>query len=141
MAATSLAVEHLFTMKASTAAGIVLAGGPLGTRTIVPVTGGTFEGPRLKGSIADMPGGDWVNVRADGSIRLDVRLVLKTDDGAAIYMTYSGIGARKDGAYALRTAPQFETGDERYSWLNNVQAVGIGSSGSGAVTYEVYALS
>jgi hypothetical protein len=84
------------------------------------------------------PGGDWVLARPDGSLLLDVRLVLETDDGAAIYMTYRGVA--KDGAAWIRTAPQFETGDERYAWLNSVQAVATGQSGGTSVTYEVYQL-
>jgi len=85
---------------------------------------GAFEGQKLRGTIADAPSGDWVYSRPDGSIKLDVRVTLLPVDGAAILMTYSGIGVPKDGAMSLRTAPQFETGDERYGWLNNVQAVG-----------------
>jgi hypothetical protein len=140
VAETSLPVEHLFTLTANTAGATLVQGGPAGTRVIVGVTGGTFEGPRLRGTI-EPPGGDWVTQRADRSIRLDVRITLKTDDGAAILMTYSGIGLPKQGGgLDLRTAPQFETGDERYAWLNNVQAVGIGAPGQGSVTYEVYAL-
>ena len=83
---------------------------------------------------------DWVYSRPDGSIKLDVRLTLLTDDGAAILMTYSGIGVPKEGAMVLRTAPQFETGDERYGWLNNIQAVGIGTFSRGNVIHDVYAL-
>jgi hypothetical protein len=140
MPETSLPVEHLFTLTANTEGATVVPGGPAGTRIIVGVTGGTFEGPRLRGTI-EPPGGDWVTQRADRSVRLDVRITLKTDDGAAILMTYGGIGIpREGGGLDLRTAPQFETGDARYAWLNNVQAVGVGAPGQGSVTYDVYAL-
>ena len=140
MPQTSLPVEHLFTVTAYTAPGVTIEGGPSGTRRIVAITGGTFEGARLRGKVADSPGGDWLLSRSDGGIRLDVRAVLQTDDGAAIYMPSAGIGVRQDDGFPLRTAPLFETGDERYAWLNNVQAVGIGTAGRGTVTYEVYAL-
>ncbi|MBA4180112.1 MAG: DUF3237 domain-containing protein [Anaerolinea sp.] len=140
MAESTLAVEHLFTITAKTAKGLPVTGGPQGSRVVVPVTGGSFKGARLEGTVAEAPGGDWVTVRADGSIRLDVRILLQTNDGANILVTYSGIGNRVDGELQLRTAPQFETGDERYAWLNNVQAVGIGTSGGGEVQYEVYRL-
>ena len=93
---------------------------------------------RLKGTIVT-PGGDWVHTRADGSIHLDVRLLLVTDDGESILMTYQGIGIRgEDRVTDIRTAPTFETGAEGYAWLNNVQAVGVGTSGGGGVTYEIY---
>ena len=86
-----------------------------------------------------MAGGDWVVMRPDGSLKLDVRVVLRTDDGADILMTYSGIGQPGgDGTTTIRTAPMFETGDDRYAWLNNVQAVAHGSTGQGTVTYDVY---
>lgn len=137
---TSLPVEHLFTITAQTLPPTVIQGGPQGSRVIVGVTGGTFAGPKLKGTLQESGGGDYVTMRADGSLKLDVRLVLKTEDGAAILMTYHGVGVQKDGALTLRTAPQFETGDARYTWLNNVQAVATGSVGQGSVTYEVYAL-
>src|SRR5262245_35488922 len=51
----------------------------IGDHQVVPVTGGTFEGPRLKGIIAG-PGGDWMTRRPDGSSVLDIRIVLRTDD-------------------------------------------------------------
>jgi hypothetical protein len=140
MPLTSLPAEYLFTVTATTAPAALIEGGPQGTRRIVAVTGGTFDGPKMKGKVADAPGGDWLTTRADGTVRLDVRVLLVTDDGASILMTYSGIGKAGDGGFKLRTAPQFETGDTRYAWLNGVQAVGLGTPGRDTVTYEVYAL-
>jgi hypothetical protein len=136
----SLPVEHLFTMTATTKGAANIPSGPQGSRVIVAVTGGAFKGPRIEGTVAEQPGGDWVTMRADGSLKLDVRLLLRTNDGASILMTYSGIGQPKDGNLSIRTAPQFETGDERYAWLNGVQAVGIGQRIEGGVTYEIYSL-
>ncbi len=135
MAATSLPVEHLFTMTATLADPDVIRDGPLGTRMIFNVTGGSFQGPKLNGKVA-ASGGDWLYMRADNSGKLDVRATLHTDDGASIYVSYNGI--LKDGE--IRTAPLFETGDERYAWLNHVQAVGVGRGGGGSVTYDVYRL-
>ena len=141
MPETSLPVEHLFTFTETVGRGVSTKSGPIGRRAIVPVLTGAFEGPRLRGTVAaDAPSGDWVYSRADGSIKLDVRLTLLTDDGAVILMTYSGIGISTEGSMSLRTAPQFETGDERHGWLNNVQAVGVGNFGRGTVTHDVYAL-
>src|SRR2546427_12554855 len=79
-----------------------------GNRTIVPVTGGTFTGPKLKGTA--LPGGsDAILRRADGASLLNVRATLKTDDDQVIYMTYEGIiytapGA-KPGELYWRTTP------------------------------------
>ncbi|WP_322796338.1 DUF3237 domain-containing protein [Tepidiforma sp.] len=136
-----LPVEYLFTMTANVAPPTVIQGGPQGSRMIVSVPGGTFEGPKLKGTVVPHSGGDWVTLRPDGSMKLDVRLTLLTEDGAAILVTYTGIGARTaEGGTKVYSTPQFETGAEKYAWLNSVQAVGIGSTTPGGVTYEVYAL-
>ena len=96
-----------------------------------------MEGPKVKGTVK-APSGDWVTSRPDGSLSLDLRVLIETDDGAMILMTYQGISP--DGGKNIRCAPLFETGDERYAWLNNVQAVAIGVSGGGTATYEVYKL-
>ena len=134
MSAESLPVEHLFTLTGDVSRAATITGGPGGTRVIVSCTGGVFEGPRLKGTV-EGPSGDWVRLGSDGTLRLDVRLLLRTDDGAAILMTYTGLGT--DGGATIRAAPVFETGDERYAWLNAVQGVATGSSGGGHVTYHV----
>lgn len=138
MAADSLPVDHLFTLELTAAMdeAYQVRGGPAGRRIIAAVTGGTFKGPKLRGTVAPMTGADWVTVRADKSLRLDVRLVLLTDDGATVFMFYGGI--LQDGQ--ARSAPYFETGDERYAWLNNVQGVGIGTVSPSGPVYEVYAL-
>jgi Protein of unknown function (DUF3237) len=126
---------HLFTLTADTNLTGMIANGPMGTRVIVDASTGSFEGPQMKGTVSG-PGGDWVTVRADGSMQLDVRILLKTDDGADILCEYKGIGL--DGAKHITTAPMFQTSHEKYAWLNSVVAVARGSSGDGKVTYEVY---
>jgi hypothetical protein len=116
----------------------VLMNAPQGSRVIVTVGGGIVDGPKLRGTV-DPSGGDWVTLRPDGSFKLDVRALIHTDDGANIFMRYEGIGVRADGTLKLVTAPLFETGDERYAWLNNVQAIATGASANDVVTYDVYA--
>src|SRR5215475_12314954 len=96
---------------------------PHGTRAIAPITGGTFEGPRLRGKV--LPGGaDWTLLRSDGVLELDLRITLQTDDGALIDMTSFGlrhgpadvIAALAHGEivdpskYYFRATPRFETG-------------------------------
>ena len=83
-------------------------------------------------------GGDWLSMRTTGSAHLDVRLLLITDDGVAIHMAYEGIMAPSDTGVRIITAPLFQTGDERYAWLNDVQAVAIGQPSKDAVDYDVY---
>jgi hypothetical protein len=93
----------------------------------------------MRGSVVP-PCGDWATQRPDGSLKLDVRLNLMTDDGAAILVSYFGIGVVEDGVFKARSAPLFETGDERYTWLNNIQAVGVGGLSGTTVFYNVYEL-
>ena len=131
--------EYLGTMQAQTGTRTVVENGPQGTRTIVQIVSGRFEGPRLKAAV-QIPAGDWITNRADGSYRLDVRLTLKTDDGALILVTYNGIGQTTPAGASLRAAPLFETGDQRYVWLTKLQAVAVGERVGTDVKYDVYAL-
>ena len=99
---------------------------PRGTLFIFPVTGGSFEGDRLRGTVLT-GGGDWVTARVDGTLELDLRATLETDDGALIYMTLTGI--RDDAHRYFRTLPRFETAAPRYAFLNRLLAAGIGEIG------------
>ncbi len=112
---------------------------PHGNRKVVRVTGGSLIGPRLRAEV--LPGGgDWTLFRGDGVLTLDVRLTLRSHDGAMIYMTYIGLRyavpeaaarlARNEPVAAaemyFRTSPVFETGDDRYSWLSRRLFIGVG---------------
>src|ERR1700716_2051966 len=78
---------------------------PHGTRVIAPITGGTFEGPRLRGKI--LPGGgDWTLSRSDAVLELDLRITLETDDGALINMT--SFGLRHGSPEVFAALPQSE---------------------------------
>jgi Protein of unknown function (DUF3237) len=114
---------------------------PHGMRSIVPVTGGNFEGPRLRGKV--MPGGgDWLLLRSDAVLELDLRITLETDDRALIHMSFQGLrhgpadviaalgrGEVVDPAsYYLRTVPRFETSAEKYAFLNRIITVGVGET-------------
>jgi hypothetical protein len=133
------AFEYLGKMRVETGTRTVVENGPQGTRTIVQIVGGRFEGPRLKASVQP-PAGDWITNRPDGSYKLDVRVTLKTDDGALILVTYNGIGQTTAGGASLRGAPIFETGDARYAWLTRLQAVAVGQRAGTDVSYDVFAL-
>jgi hypothetical protein len=135
----ALPVEFLYRIHLDTAAPIMVTGGPAGTKLIAPVSGGSFEGPRLRGTVVG-PAGDWVTIGPAGQMTLDVRLCLVTDDGANIYCSYKGLLVRGEAGMRALGAPLFETGDERYAWLNSIQAVGIGTAGAEGVDYDIYAL-
>jgi hypothetical protein len=142
---------HLFTITLQVAAALPIGAGPAGDRRVVPVTGGRFEGERLRGTV--LPGGsDWILARPDGAMALDVRLVLQTDDGALIGMTYRGVrhgpaeimakvnrGEPVDpSSYYFRTVTLFETSAPRYAFLNRLVAVGTGRRTSEGPIYEVF---
>jgi hypothetical protein len=96
---------------------------PHGTLSIFPIVGGTFDGERLRGTV--LPGGgDWVTRRTDGVFELDLRATLETDDGALVYLTFSGV--RDDASHYFRTLPRFETAAPKYDFLNRLLAVGLG---------------
>lgn len=116
----------LMTVRFTTAPTQDVGPGPRGTRVTFPITGGSFDGDRLRGKV--LPGGDdWTVSRPDGVIELDLRVTLETDDGALIHMTFEGL--RDDGAPGapyFRTVPRFETADPKYAFLNRLLAVGTG---------------
>lgn len=144
--------EHLFDITLAVEAPLQLLGHtPFGERKIAKVTGGSFEGPSLKGTVRG-GGGDWILVRNDGVTQLDVRLVLEADDGALIYMTYKGLRhgpeevmARMNAGqpvnrddYYFRITPSFETSAEKYLWLNKAVCVGSGDRTPSGPVYNVY---
>jgi Protein of unknown function (DUF3237) len=96
---------------------------PQGTLTIFPVTGGSFEGERLRGRVL-AGGGDWVTGLGNGTLTLELRITLETDDGGLIHMTFTGV--RDDANHYFRTVPRFETAAPKYAFLNRLLAVGIG---------------
>ena len=120
-------------------------------RRIGVVTGGSFDGERLSGTVMD-GGSDWQTLKADGSVALDVRLILKTSDDAIVAMTYRGVRhgapeviARVDRGEVVdpseiyfRSIVQFETAAPRYDWLNHLVAVGIGQRRADGPVYSVF---
>lgn len=94
-----------------------------GRRTVVPITGGTFEGPLLKGTIVD-GGADWQLSQGDRS-ELEAIYSIKTDDGVYIHirnrgLCYNGLDEHGQTVSYFKAAPQFEAPkDSRYAWLNH----------------------
>jgi hypothetical protein len=90
-----------------------------GFRRIIPIIGGEFKGPRLKGRV--LPGGaDWQIIRSDGIREIEARYTLETDDGSKIYVVNKGIiRGQSDEPKTLyfKTTPIFEVAEEKYAWL------------------------
>ena len=146
-----LRLESLLKADITLAAPQELGESPLGRRRIINITGGTFRGKRLSGKV--LPGGaDWQVIRTDGVADLDARYTLETEDGALIYVRNHGyrhgpadvlkklsLGEEVDPSlYYMRTTPLFETGDQRYAWLNRLICVGTGARKKNSVHLEIF---
>lgn len=128
-----------------------LGQGRAGARRIIPIVGGTAEGPGISGRILDL-GADWQTIFYDGVAELDARYAIETDDGATIEVVNHGYrhgpaevierlrrGEDVDpGEYYMRTTARLETGDPRYAWVNRVVFVGTGARLAAAVRIELY---
>lgn len=150
-ATVAIQTDYLMTLEAPIDAPQVV-----GQRLIINIpAGGSVHGPKINGTLIP-PAGDWLIPMPDGSLRLDVRGTIKTDDGEIIFVEYNGIIAMtKDGgerfnkgeaigpqdAYFV-TAPRFMTTSKKYAWLNQIQAVGkmVSVQAGKAVKYDLFAV-
>ena len=124
---------------------------PRGRRRVIPILGGTFDGPNVRGTV--LPGGaDWQIVRADGFTELDTRYTLQTDTGSLIYIQNAGIrhasaeitkkllaGERVDPSQVyFKTVPTFETSAPELQWLTRAIFLGIGERQPSEVIIHVW---
>ncbi len=131
----------LCTMVVELADPLILPNTPAGTRVIVEVNRARVEGARLRGQMKGSAAADWLTIGPDNTGTLDVRATLETHDGALVFLHYQGRRDFSQGMDApIYTAPRFDTGDERYAWLNKIQAAAKGSLDGTTLTYEVYEL-
>lgn len=149
----NLSTNHLMTLslqvdaKASQTIGRIKNG----TRLIAPIASGHFSGAKLNGKV--LPGGaDWVLLREDGLMEIDVRLVLETIEGALIYLTYQGkfIASQSEMArlnageeiskddYSLAVTAKFESGHPDFLWINDAIVVATGVQSGFNPTYEFF---
>jgi Protein of unknown function (DUF3237) len=119
----SINSRPLMVLRLATSSTHEVGSAPQGELAIFPVTGGSFEGERLRGQVL-AGGGDWVTTHEDGTSSLDLRVTLQTDDGELIHMTFTGV--RDDANHYFRTVPRFETAAPKYAFLNRLLAVGVG---------------
>ncbi len=150
----SLELKHEFSFWVSLKPPIDFGAGPFGQRTYFEVIDGAATGQRFNGRAVG-GGGDWILIGPDGFGRIDVRLHFETDDDARVYVQYFGLleinqavaqalatgsGTKYEDQY-FRTTPRLETGDPRYSWMNQSVFVARGRAREGGgVEYEVYRL-
>jgi hypothetical protein len=111
---------------------------PHGGRRYIPITGGTFAGPKMRGVI--LPGGaDWQTDRPDGVTDADALYSIRCDDGTVIIVHNQGVIA--GGGY-MRTALRFEAPAGPHAWLNQFQFVSsiAGGPRPGTVFIRVFRL-
>jgi hypothetical protein len=141
----------LMMMHVTVATSLSIGAVPHGARRTAVLSGGMFDGPRLRGTI--LPGSaDWQLLRSDGVLEMDLRFTLLTDDGALISMTSFGLrhgppeviaaigrGETVDPAtYYFRTMPRFETAHAAYSFLNRIVAVASGDRRPEGPVYTIH---
>lgn len=130
-------LQWFATMTVQVGASFRVKGGPMGTRLIAEVDSVEVTGDRLTASLVGTSAADWVTVAPDRSYGIiDVRLTLETDDGEIVYVEYGGRIEFATGQVV--SAPTFQTGAEKYDWLNRIQAVGVGQNGPDQLVYELY---
>ena len=148
---TELRAKPLFIFQIDVKPPSVIGATPGHDRRVGEITGGVFEGDRLRGKLLG-GGSDWQSLRGDACMTLDVRMVMETDDGHLIGMTYRGMRhgpkdvmdkiARGETVspsdYYLRIAPFFETASEKYGWINRMITVGLGHRLPGGPIYQVF---
>lgn len=124
---------------------------PKGRRRIIPILGGTFEGPNIRGKVL-AGGADWQIVRADGLAELDTRYALQTEQGSIIYIQNAGMrhappditkkllaGEAVDPAQVyFKTVPAFETSAPELQWLTRAIFVGTGERYPAEVVIRVW---
>src|SRR6187549_96920 len=117
------------------------------TRAGVWAASGTFEGPRIRGRVMPMSGGDFPLVRPNGVIDFDARYLLEADDGAIIYMQNRGfrwaktpeVAARMSrnepadpSEYYMRVSPKFDAPEGPHEWLTRHMFLGVAEKLPGA---------
>jgi hypothetical protein len=133
-------LELVMTLRVEIAPALEVGEVGAGFRRVIPITGGSFEGPAIRGKV--VPGGaDWNLTRPDGVAEVCARYTLRADDGVLVGVTNVGmIVPQPDGSLYARTTPQFEVAGERYAWLRRSIFVGtlIPVATGGAVQLQFF---
>jgi hypothetical protein len=114
----------------------------VGRRIIQEFLSVEFAGERLRGKMTGKAGADWLTLDADGHATMDIKVVLLTDDGAHVFATLDGRAHWPEqlGRGTIYSTARFESGDEKYRWVNHLPLVSRGSvvPGSRAVAHEIF---
>lgn len=101
-----------------------LGASPFGDRRMVPITGGTFEGPGMRGKVL-AGGADRQLVRHDGAVNLDAVYELQTDDGVVISVRNRVLSRRpQDRPPYVFSTLEVIAPEGKYGWVNDFVYVG-----------------
>jgi hypothetical protein len=145
-------LSKVFRLEADLGEVVDLGNLPQGRRRIVPLTGGTFTGPQLNGTLVPGASADWQIVQPDGTTLGDIRFTLQTDRNELLYVRSQGVrhgspevlarlsrGEEVDASeYVFRTVTQIETAADALGWLNKGVFISVAGRRPGGVIYEVY---
>jgi hypothetical protein len=145
-------LTRVYRLEATLGQPLDLGDRPQGHRRIVPLTGGTFTGPELRGKLVPGASADWQTVLPDGTALGDIRYTLQTDAGDLLYVQSRGVrhgsaevlarlGRGEDvdpSEYTFRTSTQIEADSSHLDWLNKGVFISVGGRQAGGVIYETY---
>ena len=145
-------LTKIFRLEANLGEALDLGNVAQGRRRIVPLTGGTFAGPELSGTLLAGASADWQIILPDGTARGDIRFTLQTDHGHLLYVRSQGVrhgsqevlarlgrGEEVDASeYVFRTSTQIETAAPDFDWLNKGVFISVAGRQQAGVIYEVY---
>ena len=145
-------MTRVFCLEATVGEPLELGDIARGKRRIVPLTGGTFTGPELNGTLVPGSSADWQTVLPNGTALGDIRYTLQTDEGDLLYVQSRSVrhgsadvlarlarGEAVDASeYTFRTSTQIKTAAPGLQWLNKGVFIGVGARQPGAVIYATY---
>ncbi len=145
-------LRKIYRLEATLGAPLDLGEVAQGHRRIVPLSGGTFSGSEISGTLLAGASADWQIVLPDGTSFGDIRYTLQTDGGDLLYVRSRGVrhgsaevlarlGRGEDvdaGEYTFRTSTQIETAAPELDWLNKGVFVSVGGRQATGVIYETY---
>lgn len=109
---------------------------PAGVRIDFPFEGTAtsehWEGER------PVRGVDYVTVRADGNMDLDIHGIIGEKKEAVSYKAIGVSITNDDQSADPKELLVFQTGNEELAWLNNEIAVAFGHGAEGRITLEIY---
>jgi hypothetical protein len=145
-------LTRVYRLEATLGLPLDLGDGLHGHRRIVPLTGGTFTGPELRGKLLPGASADWQTILPDGTAFGDIRYTLQTDRSDLLYVQARGVrhgsaevlarlGRGEDvdaNEYTFRTLTQIETASPELEWLSKGVFISVGGRQPGGVIYDTY---